>query len=230
MSVDSVEGLLRQTIWLNCHDDCDADIEWREGLELDVARLPLAFSALEVEQLHAVGAHPSSVPMQDRSEDIEEQSPHTVRRCEKVLQIDAPSLYSKLRDIIAAVDNSRWHALQQAAHEECEVYPEIEVHLPIYCLELDHVTGMIAYAQYIEYDTEMHTLPTIAKHVDNGSVITAIVMLSESADFEVNPNSTLTVPRYELTVTLCLRGEPIVLSLEQWCLLHHGGCACNAVI
>ena len=104
----------------------------------------------------------SSFRMDDRDEETEYY--HVVHRVEPILKANFSSsgLYEALISKMLSVDNKNWKVLEHVT----AVYPEIE---------------------FIVYNQSLEGQPPkmgFGSHVDNGSALTAVFMLSDSADFE----------------------------------------------
>jgi hypothetical protein len=86
---------------------------------------------------------------------------HVVTRIEIPLRAHHPRLYSKLMQLMRSADGQYWENLERGFTDR--IMPEIE---------------------YIVYDTDLSDeLPGIEPHVDDESVITLIVMLSERSAY-----------------------------------------------
>jgi hypothetical protein len=91
---------------------------------------------------------------------------HAVTRIEIPLRAQHPHLYDKILRLMRSVDAQYWSELQQPG---LDAMPEIE---------------------YIVYDTALaKNPPGIEAHVDNGSAITLIIMLSNQSEYTGGVNS-----------------------------------------
>lgn len=114
----------------------------------------------EVEAVHAVARHPGAWEIFDRHGGLKFQ--HHVWRIEQVLVDHVQGLYDKLTTAAWQIDQQVWDNFKDYA------YPEIE---------------------YIEYDTEKLGGPgSIAKHVDNDSLVSMVVLLTDRSGFEGGVN------------------------------------------
>jgi hypothetical protein len=117
---------------------------------------------------------------------------HVVTRIEIPLRAQNPGLYHKILQMMRIADNRYWSELTQPVWEN--VMPEIE---------------------FIVYDTALTKEPPgIEPHVDNGSVVTLIIMLSDPSNF--NGGTNYFEPKRELRLeqgqAVIFRGE----KCEHW--------------
>eukprot|EP00440_Ansanella_granifera_P062564 gb/GFBE01067839.1/.p1 GENE.gb/GFBE01067839.1/~~gb/GFBE01067839.1/.p1 ORF type:complete len:317 (+),score=35.54 gb/GFBE01067839.1/:1-951(+) len=112
----------------------------------------------EIDALHCLADHPASWEVRDRHSGLVFK--HHVRRVEAVLREHTRKLYAKLLETAWAVDQRLW----QSMGPDDYVHPQIE---------------------YIVYDVEqLGGEGSIAKHNDNGSLVSVVVLLSDPSDFE----------------------------------------------
>lgn len=122
---------------------------------LCVARLDGFLAPEEIPAVHELAMSPGAWEIFDRHESLEFFQ--RVWRIEEVMKQRYGQLYTRLIDAAEAVDMQLWQGLRDFAA------PEIE---------------------YIVYDVEELGRPgSIAKHTDNESVVSVVVMLSEPEDY-----------------------------------------------
>merc|ERR1712176_576054 len=90
---------------------------------------------------------------------------HEAFRIELPLRSQAPALYKRMCGVIHWADALVWKTMKRTLRrfKKKVVYPEFE---------------------YIVYDARNGTYGTFDMHVDNDSLVTMIILLSDSKDFE----------------------------------------------
>lgn len=174
--IDAVNKMGEEIIY-DAHDskqlpsDMDFDTKHVGDPEFSVALVPAALDRADIDQLHAVARLDTSPNINyDRDDNLD--FVHDVWRMELSLSLHCPKLYNKVLALMYEADEALWFKMQktEVPGSGCryfcdgrEIEPEIE---------------------YIVYDaTQGGKPPGIQPHVDNNSVATLIVMLSEKDSF-----------------------------------------------
>jgi predicted 2-oxoglutarate/Fe(II)-dependent dioxygenase YbiX len=156
-------------VWKLCGDDA---IKWRPDGEdqYKVSKatpshrtfmvLESVLSADDIAFLHKTPSHPAAVDCNDRHKKLEFK--HQVHRIERALKQDESGLggeiYYRLLRMMTWADEQLWGKLAK----KTKVYPEVE---------------------YISYDATGGEPQHIEPHVDNDSVVTVVVALSDPKDY-----------------------------------------------
>ena len=146
---------------------------------------PDALSHAEIGQIEALECETWAIKAQ-KTRARELVYTHIVTRIEIALRMLHPGLYEK---IMALMRCSAKHWPDLEGVDIIDAMPEIE---------------------YIVYDTAVQQIPGIERHVDNGSAITLIVMLSTSTDYTGGSNGF--EPNRELRLQ---RGQAVLFRGEK---------------